>query len=303
VPDRVYHLEITAGKINAYDKAKAIEAYLRNNYPYDLEVPAPPEDQDVADYFLFDLKKGYCDYYATAMVVLARASGVPARFVSGYSSGSYDAANAEYIVRELNAHSWAEVFFPEIGWVEFEPTASEPEVELALAKSEATTAQPPESAAERLLYRFRLEKAIYWLSPIMILLFICILYFTLIERWWYMRLAPATAIEKMYRRLYRLGRPLAGERTRAETAYEFMRKLIRGIDEVKEHSRFAKLFSSADQDVELLTGMYQASLFGHNNIQKHEARKALNTWKHLRLRLLIVRARTLLQKNFKASSS
>ncbi len=296
VTDRVYHLarEITAGKTNAYDKAKAIEAYLRANYPYDLEIPAPPADQDVADYFLFDLKKGYCDYYATAMVVLARASGVPARFVSGYSSGSYDAANAEYIVRELNAHSWADVYFPEIGWVEFEPTASEPEVELALSKSAVSTIRPPESTAERLLYRFRLEKAIYWLSPVMIVLFICVLYFTLIERWWYMHLAPSTAIEKMYRRLYRLGRPLAGEHTRAETAHEFMRKLTSGIDEIKERSRFTKLFSSTQQDVELLTDMYQDSLFSHNNIQKHEARKALNTWKRLRLRLLIIRAKTLL---------
>ena len=58
---------------------------------YDLDVPAPPQDQDVADYFLFDLKKGYCDYYASAMVVLARLSGLPARFVSGYSENSLTA--------------------------------------------------------------------------------------------------------------------------------------------------------------------------------------------------------------------
>jgi hypothetical protein len=304
VPERVHHLarEITEDKTNPYDSAKAIEAYLRENYPYDLEVPAPPENRDVADYFLFDLKKGYCDYYATAMVVLARSRGIPARFVSGYSSGSYDAANAEYIVHELNAHSWVEVYFPEIGWVEFEPTASQPEVELALSKSDVTTAQPAESAAERLLYRFRLEKAIYWLSPVMFILLACIFYFTLIERWWYMRLAPALAIERMYRRLYRLGRPLAGERTRAETAHEFMQKLVVAIDKVKDHSRFAKLFFSARQDVELLTDLYQDSLFNRTNIQKHEARRALKTWKHLRLRLLIARMSALLKKDMKATS-
>src|SRR4030095_5471201 len=128
VPDRVLVLarEITKGMKNPYDKAKAIESYLRANYPYDLEIPDPPKEQDVADYFLFDLKRGYCDYYATAMVVLARASGLPARFVSGYSSGSYDAMNAQYIIRDLNAHSWVEIYFPEIGWIEFEPTASQP---------------------------------------------------------------------------------------------------------------------------------------------------------------------------------
>jgi len=303
VPERVRQLalEITADKTSAYDKAKAIEAYLRT-YPYDLEVPAPPPDRDVADYFLFDLKKGYCDYYATSMVVLARASGIPARFVSGYSPGAYDAANAEYVVRELNAHSWAEVYFPEIGWVEFEPTASQPEVERALSEVDITSAQPAESAASWLLYRFRLERAIYWLSPVAIILFVCIFYFTLIERWWYLRLAPAAAITKMYRRLYRMGRPLAGERTRAETAYEFMQKLVNGINEIQDRSRFTKLFSGARQDVELLTDMYQNTLFSHTNIQKHQARKALNTWKHLRLRLLIARANALLKKNLKAPS-
>jgi hypothetical protein len=307
VPERVHQLaqEITAGKTNAYDKAKAIEAYLRT-YPYDLEVPGPPEGQDVADYFLFDLKKGYCDYYATAMVVLARSSGIPARFVSGYASGSYDAASAEYVIRERDAHSWAEVFFPDIGWVEFEPTASQPEVALALSSSSVTSAQPSDSTASRLLARFRLVKVIYWLSPIAMILFSGILYFALIERWWYLRrLAPSTAITKLYRRLYRLGRPLAGERTRAETAHEYMQKLVDGIEalRVNEGSRFAKFLSGTRQDVELLTDLYQDALFSHNRMQRNEARKALNTWKHLRLRLSIARINFLLQKKFKASSS
>src|SRR5688572_18575175 len=185
VPERVHQLahELTDGKNSAYDKAKAIEAYLRT-YPYDLEVPAPPEDQDVADYFLFDLKKGYCDYYATAMVVLARSSGLPARFVSGYSSGSYDAPNAQYVVRELNAHSCAEIYFPEIGWVEFEPTAAQPEIDRTLSEVIHPPDQNAESAASQLLNRFRLEKAIYWLSPIAGILVIAVLYFTFIERWW-----------------------------------------------------------------------------------------------------------------------
>jgi transglutaminase-like putative cysteine protease len=293
VPERVHQLasEITKGKTNAYDKAKAIEAYLRQ-YPYDLEVPAPPEEQDVADYFLFELKKGYCDYYATALVVLARASGLPARFVSGYSSGSYDAANAQYIVRELNAHSWAEVYFPEIGWIEFEPTASQPEIEIAETANEIPGGEQTDPTAERLLNRFRLETALYLLSPIAAMLIVALVYFSLIERWLYMRLAPATAIEKIYRRLYRLGRPLAGERTRAETVHEFMQKLINKIETLREGSRFAKLLLSAQQDIEMLTELYQATLFTHHMIQKNDARTALNTWKQLRLRLWIARLNT-----------
>jgi hypothetical protein len=63
--------------------------------PYTLDIPAPPEGRDVVDYFLFDLRKGYCDYYATSMAVLARAAGLPARLVAGYANGSYDVEHAQ----------------------------------------------------------------------------------------------------------------------------------------------------------------------------------------------------------------
>src|SRR5215207_2315906 len=289
VPERVHQLasDITWDKKTAYDKAKAIEGYLRI-YPYDLEVPAPPPDRDVADYFLFDLKKGYCDYYATAMVVLARASGLPARFVSGYASGAYDAARAVYVVQELHAHSWAEVYFPGLGWVEFEPTAAQPEIELAPSTPELPGAQD-NSAATRLLNRFRLETLLYWGSPLAIVILSLFLYFTWIERWLYMRLAPAVAIEKIYRQLYRWGRPLAGERTTAETAYEFMGKFIDRIQDIERHSRLGKFLFRTRQDVRLLTELYQDSLFAHYTLDAQASRTALDTWKDLRLRLLLAR--------------
>jgi hypothetical protein len=294
VPERVHQLarELTQDKATAYDKAKAIEAYLRT-YPYDLEVPVPPEDQDVADYFLFDLKKGYCDYYATAMVVLARASGLPARFVSGYASGSYDAANAVYIVRELHAHSWAEVYFPEIGWIEFEPTAAQPEIELPPTQEEIA-AVAPDATTSRLLTRFRLETLLYWLSPFAVVGLGLLLYFTWIERWLYLRLSPATAMEKIYRRLYRVGRPLAGERTDAETAYEFMQKLINAIQTIREHSRFTNYLSKASQDIRFLTDTYQATLFAHHTLAKEDVRTTLNTWKRLRVLLYLARVNSAL---------
>ena len=298
LPERVRQLagEITKDKLTAYDKAKTIEAYLRT-YPYDLEVPVPPQDQDVADYFLFDLKKGYCDYYATAMVVLARASGLPARFVSGYASGSYDAANAEYVVRQMHAHSWAEIYFPEIGWVEFEPTASQPEIEIPPSKAEITNAAPDQTAS-RLLNRFRVETLIYWLAPFGILLFALVLFLLWIEPWLYMRMPPVTAVEKIYRQLYRLGRPLAGERTKAETAYEFMKKLIAQINILREHSRFTIYLSDVKQDAQSLTGIYQDSMFAHRMLNRNDVRSALNTWKHLRLRLLMARIHVSIQRVF-----
>lgn len=119
--------ELTSGEPTMYGKATAIEEYLRQ-IPYDLEIGAPPEGiTDVADYFLFDLRRGYCDYYATAFVILARLAGLPARFVTGFAPGNWLPTEQQWIVTEAEAHSWPEVYFPEVGWVRFEPTAYRPQ--------------------------------------------------------------------------------------------------------------------------------------------------------------------------------
>ncbi|MBI4789423.1 MAG: transglutaminase domain-containing protein [Chloroflexi bacterium] len=129
LPERVRTLAQTiAGKYsNAYDKAAAIERYLRAEIKYDDNVSAPPSGRDGVDYTLFERPAGYCNYYASAMAVLARSIGIPARVVSGYSLGDY--AGGVFHVIEANAHSWVEVYFPGYGWIEFEPTASKPEIE------------------------------------------------------------------------------------------------------------------------------------------------------------------------------
>jgi transglutaminase-like putative cysteine protease len=114
--------EITAGYDNAYDKATAIEQYLRHNLRYNLAAPGPPEGQDFVDFVLFDLQTGYCDYYASSFVVLARSVGIPARIVYGYAQDEYNLEAKAYRVRADNGHSWPEVFFPQYGWVQFEPT-------------------------------------------------------------------------------------------------------------------------------------------------------------------------------------
>jgi hypothetical protein len=105
----------------------------------------------------------------------------------------------------------------------------------------------------------------------------------------YLRLAPAIAVERIYRRLYRMGRPLAGERTRAETAYEFMGKLIDKINTIREQSRYTNYLARTRQDVEYLTDLYQDTLFAHHTINKGDVSTALNLWKHLRTRLMMAR--------------
>jgi len=118
--------DLSADASSAFEIAAAMESYLRT-IPYDLDVGAPPSDvADVADYFLFDLQRGYCDYYATAFIVLARLSGLPARFATGYAVGAWDDDAREWTITEAEAHSWPEVYFPQAGWVACEPTAGRP---------------------------------------------------------------------------------------------------------------------------------------------------------------------------------
>lgn len=125
VPQRVLDLtnRITVGAESPYSKAVRIETYLRNTYPYTLDVPSPPPGRDVVDYFLFEAPGGFCSYYASAMTVMLRAAGVPARLVTGYAMGEYEPANNAFHVVASDAHAWVEVYFTDYGWVEFEPTA------------------------------------------------------------------------------------------------------------------------------------------------------------------------------------
>ncbi len=123
LPDRVRRVsaEVTRNALAPYDKAIAIEAYLRT-IPVALDVEAPPPGGDGVDHFLFTLNRGYSDYHASAMVVLLRSAGVPARLAVGYATGQWDDQSKVYVVRERNAHAWPEVYFNGYGWVEFEPT-------------------------------------------------------------------------------------------------------------------------------------------------------------------------------------
>ncbi|MAT99242.1 MAG: hypothetical protein CL608_19045 [Anaerolineaceae bacterium] len=124
LPQRVRDLaqEATNGLDNPYDQARALERFL-HQYPYSLDVERPPRDTDPVDYFLFEQQTGYCDFYASAMVVMARAVGLPARIAIGYTTQAADDDGVQTIY-QINSHSWAEIYFAEFGWVEFEPTAT-----------------------------------------------------------------------------------------------------------------------------------------------------------------------------------
>ncbi|UJF35016.1 transglutaminase-like domain-containing protein [Paenibacillus hexagrammi] len=146
LPERVKQLavDITKSGANSYDKAKLIEKYLSETFPYtNTPDESKAQSKDFTDRFLFEIKQGYCDYYSTAMAVMARSIGLPSRWVKGYSSGSspipddilqYGAGSryfeevdvdgaGTYTVRNSDAHSWVEIYFAGYGWISFEPTS------------------------------------------------------------------------------------------------------------------------------------------------------------------------------------
>lgn len=128
LPQRMKLLAESISKDNEtpFDKAVAVTTYLRSEITYQESIPTSPPDVEPLDWFLFDYKAGFCNYYASAEVILLRLMGVPARLAVGYAEGSPNQQRTTFIVRQKDSHAWPEVYFPRIGWVEFEPTTSQP---------------------------------------------------------------------------------------------------------------------------------------------------------------------------------
>lgn len=113
--------EITQNDSTAYQKSKAILIYLLEEMNYTLTLESGTKEFPL-ETFLLDKKEGHCEYFATAMVVLLRLNGIPSRIVNGFIGGSWNEYGNFYLVRESDAHSWVEVYFPKNGWVTFDPT-------------------------------------------------------------------------------------------------------------------------------------------------------------------------------------
>ncbi|GAB4503324.1 MAG: transglutaminaseTgpA domain-containing protein [Anaerolineales bacterium] len=136
--------QIVAGQASPYDQAAAITLYLRNELEYTNPLPAhPPKGADPLEWVLFESKKAFCNYYATAEVLMLRSLGIPARLAVGFSEGEFDGETL-LIIRNLNAHAWPEVYFPGLGWVEFEPTANQsPLIRPNLPETSETAPETP----------------------------------------------------------------------------------------------------------------------------------------------------------------
>ena len=128
LPDRVRDLaeRLTSQADNPLDKALAIQEYLRGpEFTYSLDIEPPPIDSDGVDWFLFDSKTGYSDYFSSSMAVMLRSVGVPARIAAGYAPGELN-EDSQRVIRDSDSHGWVQVYFPGYGWIDFEPTPNWP---------------------------------------------------------------------------------------------------------------------------------------------------------------------------------
>ena len=302
VPQRVRNLalDLTASQLTPYDQAIAIEAYLRT-FPYDLDVPAPPIGRDVADFFLFDLKKGYCDYYATTMAVMARAVGIPSRLVIGYASGQYDYESGQFIITLANSHAWVEIYFPGFGWVEFEPTAGLPAVERPGSDPASNLQQPSaptvgtQTETSDLVARSAVGQHFFNIRTIVILailLVVTLLALLLpIERWILLARPAEAAVTTIYRRLYRQGRRWGVDADAARTPHEFVVAIVSRLEKFVENEGLAPAIATLRIDLDWLTNLYTRLLYSPFPPTHDEHLQAVHTWKRLRQRLLRLRRR------------
>ena len=299
VPQRVRELgrELTAGAETPYDKAKAIEAYLKT-LPYSLSIQPPPYDADGVDYFLFEQKMGYSEYFASAMTVLLRTQGIPARMVTGYTVGNQVPEHDIYVVTDSHSHGWVEVFFPSYGWISFEPT---PGATIPIATRPAPAEAPDLSGLPSVVLDIPLcefedeedceeeflieEQAGPEEDPLAIRLvreyspwvggFLAFLAIVAGLVWFFWRryMSPSRDPETAFRRLAFLARLNALAPASYQTPFQYLERLY---EEMPDHR----------QQLSTIIGGYVRFLYGRKETTEEEAEELVQAWLQVRLALL-----------------
>jgi len=231
------------------------------------------------------------------MVVMVRSIGVPARLVVGYATGKYDQPNGRFIVTEADAHSWVEVYFPGIGWVDFEPTGGRPAflrpgnlpLDEMQAAVDADAVQPPPR------WQMQVLAVMGWLAATLTaaagILFV----------WWVTgtirlnRMPPARAVSRLYRNLLGHGRALGIPRQPNHTPYEFGSDLVIRVTGLETHSvngeltRLSRAIAPTIDESREMINIYAQSVYSQHGIIKSQQRIAIRRWSRLRLRLWLMR--------------
>lgn len=276
IPSRVADLakQWTAQAATPYDKVHAIEENLRK-IPYSTDIP-PPGGHDAVDYFLFDAKQGYCEYYASAEVVMARSVGVPARVVSGYATTTYNRTKGAYEVDEADAHTWVQVYFPNIGWVDFEPTPINPEInrpEGANGESEASAPfieNPREAGVQRppLID----PKVLVGAAAVMLVAFFAFA----IRRQWEAELTAEAMIALVYGRMCRYAGWFGQRRHAYETSLEYGYRIA---------DRFALVEEAVADQIRRIAVLFVLAQYAGKPLGEAEKQEAKKAWKAVRGRL------------------
>lgn len=290
MPERVLALarDLTATEPTPYDRALAIEQYLRK-FPYTLDLPQPPIDQDITDYFLFGVQRGYCDYYATAMVVLARASGIPARLATGYIGGYYDESEDVYIVTADLAHAWPEVYFPGYGWISFEPTGGRPAIDRPAQPIPKLPANF-EPSFDPLVPEKTLSPGRRLIISMTIILAIVAgpLLWVGISDFWLAHLPVEKLAPKLYRRIRRYGNWLDLPSTPGDTPHEFKSRLIGYLHQLGGDSAQADWLLAGERSINAFIDNYILLIYSPHDKLPLESQTLMRLFKQIRPRLWLL---------------
>ncbi len=286
VPRRVEDLaqQVIGDAEIRYDQARAIETYLRA-YTYTLDLPDPPTDRDLVDYFLFEQQEGYCDYYASAMVIMARSVGIPARLASGFIQGTYNRDERRWMVAQKDGHTWVEIYFDGIGWVEFEPTAGVPALDRSGSGGSSRPSVPP-LPARMVRWWQPVPWALLALGGVLILAVVIVVWI------WRPRQgrdpAATDLVFDRYTRLLhwgaRVGRPFRD----GQTAHEYGSSLGNALGARGQDARWFQVrqaSAEAPAEIEGLTETFVRAQYSPEPITDREGRRIRDLWARLRRHL------------------
>jgi hypothetical protein len=301
LPDRVRELakSITVNTDNPFDKAMAVQNYLRGpEFIYSQDIDAPPRDSDGVDHFLFESKIGYSDYFGSSMAVMMRAVGVPARLAAGYSSGELGLEEDQRFVKDSDSHGWVQVYFPEYGWIDFEPTPNwqlqsrtigrtsstgfigpdpntDPDDLAGIEGSDAlldTILDDPSGLPDSFTTSFT-DRITPYLMPAGIVLGTLIVLFLISQVAWNFGLGGMTAEEKIYTKMGRLGWFAGVGRQPSQTPWEYAAAIgLVATNTTEESRKIASLFA--------------VSRYGHREPDEKELEELSEAWKNVRTGLI-----------------
>ena len=300
LPQRVRNLaaDVTARADTPYEKAKAIEAYL-SSFPYTLIVDPPPFDADGVDHFLFTLRQGYSEYFASAMTVMLRSVGIPARLATGYTTGDKVLGEDIYVVTDSHSHGWVEAYMPGYGWIPFEPTPGKslpnpvpPELEIGTGAVTSTADDPLEddcsdeiedceegsdasgkgsAPAVPLPWGGQLVGVFLWLVIGLAALAGVASLFSLL---WRKYMVPSDDPQQAFRRLALLGSLAAVGPVPYQTPYQYRQRLSQALPAYGEA-------------LSVIIDYYVRSLYGRKQLDDEQRLRLAQAWLRLRLPLLL----------------